>query len=157
MKRLISIFALVALTTVAAMAQTAAAAGNTDVKLFGLEAGVSVGYTINGTTTAGTSFGANLVVADNMTVGFMTTNIGVSYNLLKLSYFLTPALGLSTYIGRSATPNTSAGLGVFFNVGKNASTNGLASAYKVKLDYLFETNNLTAGTVAVTAAIQLGI
>jgi len=156
MKRFITTILVVALTAVAAIAQTAPATA-TDVKLFGFEAGVSVGFNLNGNTTAGgTCFGLNLVVADNVTVGFQTSTIGAGFNTLKLSYFLNQSLGFSTNLGVSAG-SPAAGLGVFFNLGKSTSANGLASSYKVKLDYLFQTANLATGVLAVTAAMNLGL
>jgi len=161
MKRCLALSLLALLVSFAAIAQTAPAASAAsslpEVKLFSIETGVLVGYDLGTSDTAGgTSFGLNLVVADNVTVGFQTARIGAGYNTLKMSYYLTPAVGLNANIGTDGT-NTAAALGAFFNIGRGNSANGLASAYRIKADYFFPTTDIAAGVFAVSLALALGL
>lgn len=158
MKRLFSTFLLVALATAAAVAQTATASQVIEYKVFSVEAGVNAGYIVGANTmAAGTSFGLNFVVADNMSVGVQTTNIGTGFNMFKLSYYLNPSIGFSAHIGTTAGPVTAAGMGAFINMARNNPSSGLANAYKIKIDYLFKTSDITTGTLAVAMAMSLGI
>lgn len=155
MKRFISI-ALIAIAAAAvAAAQTAPAAGNTDVKFFGVEAGAALGYDLGQEEVVGsTSFGLSLAVADNMTAGLQ---LAAGYSLFKLSYFLNPSLGFTAYLGQDATPDVAAGMGVFYLIGKNQAGSGLASAYRIKADFFFPADDIGSGLLALTAAMSLGL
>ncbi len=165
MKRFISIALLAAVAAFAAVAQSAPAAkASPESRLFNIEAGVMVGYDLGDAAVAGgTSFGFNLSVADNVSVGIQSATVPTSatapkFNTFKLTYYLTPSIGFSANIGKETTAAVAAaGFGTFFILGRSTPETGLSSAYKIKADYLFPTNDIASGTFAVSAAISLGL
>ena len=164
---IVGFFLCVAIATAQTAPVPAQAAGTSgppvELKLFGMEAGVVLGYDLGaGALAGGTSFALDFVVADNLVVGFRSTKITpaagalVSYDMLRLSWYLNRLLGFSISTGTNGT-SPAAALGVFLIPARGASANGLATAYKVRMEYLFPTDDIAAGSIAVAACVGLGI
>lgn len=158
MKRLI----LSALLAIAASALAVAqeAASPVAFRLFGLESSVVAGYDVGtSAVVGGYGFGLNFLAADKVVAGVQTVNLtSASFAVFKLSYYLNDLLGMSLYLGSDLTTASAAsGVGAFVNLMKDVPENGFATGYMLKLDYLFPTTDLTAGAIALSAALSLGL
>src|SRR5512137_782396 len=95
------IVVMLALALVASAGLSAqAAAGNTDAKLFCIDIGMATGYSLSASTPlVGKNFGFNLTVADNFSIGVANISATWAYRVLRLAYYLTPAIGFDLYVG----------------------------------------------------------
>jgi hypothetical protein len=141
-------------------AQAAAGAGSADAKIFALDLGMVTGYSLNGNAPiVGRTFGLNLTITDNLAVGLVSTDIGAgptAYTLMRLSYFLNPALGFNLYVGSDGS--TAVGAGAFYNILKTKSDTGFSSALKLRLEYLFDVaNGVAKGDIALALGSSIGL
>jgi hypothetical protein len=137
---------------------------NTDGRYISFDLGMVAGINIAANAArVGRTFGMNFTLSDSMSAGIMSTTAGAnSYTLMKLAYFLTPALGLSVYVGANAAgaapPATGGGAGVFYNVAKSQPGSGLSTALKLRLEYLFDTSaGLTNGDIVLSVGSSIGL
>jgi hypothetical protein len=120
----------------------------------GMVAGINIGANA---ARVGRTVGMDVTVSDAMSLGFMSTTSGATaYSLMKVSYFLTPALGLSIYLGSDG--NTAAGAGVFYNVLRSRPDDGLSTSLKLRLEYLFDSGaGLTNGDLVLSVGTSVGL
>lgn len=163
MKRILLI--IIAAVTVSSLAAQAAPAlaGTTgaDARLFSLELGLPIGFSLSdGALVSGRAFGLNVAVTDTFLVGIASTQIGnvalTAYNTFRLSYTIMPLLGASVFIGQAGA-NAGAGLGLYSTLIQGRNSSGLGTGLRLRIDYLFDTTNLAGGSVVFTTAILFGI
>jgi hypothetical protein len=137
---------------------------NTDGRYVSFDLGMVAGINIAANAArVGRTFGINFTLSDSMTAGIVSTTAGTNnYTLMKLAYFLTPALGLSVYVGTdvagAAAPATGGGAGLFYNVVRSQPGTGLATALKLRLEYLFDTGaGLANGDVVLSVGSSIGL
>ncbi len=165
-----SLVCLVACAIIAAVGVSAQAAaqpvavssgGNADARIIAFDVGMVAGYNIgSGGLPVGRSFGLNITVADNFSIGFVSLLATRTYSLLRMSYGLTPALGFAAFAGtdNNGGSPTAAGAGIYYNILKSKTDAGLATALKVRLDYLFDvTAGIAAGDVVLTLGTSVGL
>ena len=163
MKKLMIVFLALAVLLPAAFAQAPSATGaGADAQLFSIELGLPIGYRLtDGALVAGRAFGLNIAVADNFLVGISSTQIGsvaplTAYNTLRLSYTIMPLLGTSIFIGQAGA-NTAAGLGFYSTIAQGRNAAGLGTGLRLRVDYLFDTANLSGGSVVFTTSVLFGV
>jgi hypothetical protein len=158
------VVALLALALVAAAGLSAqAASANADAKIFCIDIGMATGYNLNASgTDVGRTFGFNLTVSDNFVVGVANTTVvpdgaaALSYNFLRLGYYLTPVLGFNLYVGNRGA-NLATGAGAFYNLFKTKSETAFANALKIRLEYLFDGGaGVGKGDIVLAVATSLG-
>ena len=158
--------------SISLFAQTPATVGNVDSKAISIEVGMNTGLGVaTSAITVGRYFSLGLTISDNLVVGFQNlsaqagTNVD-TYNLFKLCYFLNPILGFNIDVGNdtvvSGTPavttnNVAAGVGIFYNIFKSRSDTGISTAFKLKVEYPFDTRGINAGDVVVGIGTTFGI
>lgn len=127
-----------------------------------LELGLPLGYSLaDGSLIAGRAFALSIAIADKFSVGIATTQVGTvapltNYKLFTLSYGIIPLLGTTLSIGQAGA-NVGAGLGFYSTLLETKSLNGLSTALRLKIDYLFDTGNVAAGSIVFTTGIVFGI
>jgi hypothetical protein len=154
---------LLALALVASAGLSAQAAGNVDARIFCIDVGMATGLGIKAAAPlAGRTFGINLTVADNIAIGVASTRVDESatvnrtYKLLRLGYYLSPALGFNVYVGGQGTA-LATGAGAFYNIMKSKTDSSFANSLKVKLEYLFDgANGVAGGDIIVALATSIG-
>jgi hypothetical protein len=179
MKKVISVLALsFVVTGTAVFAQNASGLdfSSTVPQFFSFDLGAGVGFALDDTYESQlkgiTVVGFKVAVIDNMEVGVdVLSTIGEAgtSNLpafvgLRISYRFTPVLGTAIGIGqavirKSAAPATSPGvvLGVFYDLFANRSANGMATALKVRVDYVAETADVAKGALFFTPVFTIGL
>ena len=141
-------------------AQPAPAVGaTTDCKIFSLDLGMVAGYGVKANSpVVGRSFGINFTVADNLVFGFANISATHSYNLARLGYSISPALGLNIYVGNYDTTTSAAGIGATFNILKNKPEAGISTALKLRIEYLLDTTAaITSGDLLVAVCTAIGL
>ncbi len=141
----------------------------TDNRILGIELGFAGGFRLDDSEiVGGHGFGLNFTVANNVQAGFATTLIsggaGVidTYGMFRLSYFLSPVMGMNVMVG-GASPGGGAaaaagGAGVFFNAFQSRSDDSFSTALKIKLEYLFNiTDGIDSGSVVLGIASIFGL
>jgi hypothetical protein len=180
MKKMISLVALsLFLMGTAVFGQNASSLDLTSTapQFFSFDIGAGVGYAldtkwadqIKGVTVVG----FKVAVIDNLEVGIDTlSTIATSGTYdptfvgLRIGYRFTPTLGAAIGIGKAAVLGGtgdggpgSAGisLGAFYDIFANRSSNGIATALKIRVDYVAETNNVAKGVLLFTPVFTLGL
>jgi hypothetical protein len=156
-KFIVTLLALALVAAVGVSAQSLPAAGNTDGRLFSIDLGMATGYSLAADAPiVGRTFGVNFTVSENLAVGFANTVAGSDYNLFRLGYYLTPAIGFNVYVG-SVGANVATGAGAFFNLLKTKSDATFVSALKLRLEYLFDTTGAGEGDIVLAVASSIGL
>lgn len=134
-----------------------------ELKIFGLEAGMTAGYDLAaGELAGGTAFALAFILGDNLSAAFQASTItpsggtAIPYGFLRFSYHLNSLLGFSIYTGGNGA-DPAAGLGIFLNILRSTPPVGISSAYRLRLEYLFPIEDVAGGTVALSAVMSLGI
>ncbi len=157
--KFIALVVAMALVASAGLAAQAAST-NADAKLFCIDIGMVSGYSLlSNDAIAGRNFGFNITVADNFALGvasIATTNR--TYTALRAAYYLTPAIGFDLYVGSSsAGAGVGTGACAFYNILKSKSDTSFANSLKVKLGYLFNTDDgIDMGDIFVAVSTSLG-
>lgn len=139
---------------------TKPANGSPEGKIFAFDLGVACGYGLDaGDFVAGRSFGIGFTVADNIAVGFSSTAASFTYSFFRASYYLTPAIGFNLYVGSDDNAASPAfGLGAAYTFLRNPSETGLATALKLRLEYLFDTSaGVDSGDIILAVGTSLGL
>lgn len=132
--------------------------GPIDGTLLSIELGMAAGYDLgNNDPVVGRTFGLNLMVADNLAVGFASTSAAaLSFNLFRLGYAITPVIGMDIYVGNDGS--TAGGLGAFVNLQRGKNESGVFSTLKLRLQYLTDTSlGLAKGDVIMAVSASVGI
>jgi hypothetical protein len=118
-----------------------------------------------------TVVGFKVAVIDNLEVGVdVLSSFGTSappaFVGLRLSYRFTPALGVAIGLGQAAvqfatssasTAEPGISLGVFYDLFASRSANGIATALKVRVDYVAETADVAKGAILFSPVFTLGL
>jgi hypothetical protein len=172
------------LAGVAAGGVFAQEAGGLDFKssvpqFFSFDLGAGAGYALDGDlpsqSVGVTAVGFKVSVIDDLDVGVDVLSTietsatgnskGPAFVGVRVGYRFTPALGVAIGVGksvvqaRSSTPAAEPGisLGVFYDLFANRSSNGIATALKVRVDYVTETSDVGKGVLLFTPACTIGL
>jgi hypothetical protein len=137
---------------------------STTPQFFSFDLGAGVGYNLDASELIGaTVVGFKVAVIDNMEIGVDVLNpsaSGATFTGLRIGYRFTPALGAAIGIGGANIGiNTSTGisLGVFYDLFANRSKNGVATALKVRIDYVAPTSDVAKGALFFTPVFTFGL
>ena len=120
--------------------------------------GVPVGINIDSSDlTGGGSFGFDLAVADNFSVGINVLRVGATYAMLQAAYNFTPMLGAVLSVG-TASGGMAAGIGIYADLlARRSATTGIASALRLRFDYVAPTNDFGKGNLLFTTGFSFGL
>ena len=127
-------------------------ANETDNQVLGIGVGMVAGYRLSDNAiVSGQDFSLNLTVSEKVQVGFTALTIAGAtpvvtnnYAFMNISYFMNPKLGLSILAGTDGT-TPSAGAGMFYNLLEDKHTDAISTAFKMNINYIFDTANGPAG------------
>jgi hypothetical protein len=175
MKKMVSILALsLVLTGTAVFAQNTSGLdfSSTAPQFFSFDLGAGVGFALDDTLDSQligvTVVGFKVAVIDSLEVGVDVMSSGVAsapsaFTGLRIAYRFTPVLGAAIGIGQAAVQKTTASaapgisLGVFYDLFASRSANGIATALKVRVDYVAETSDVAKGALLFTPVFTLGL
>jgi hypothetical protein len=182
MKKVISLVALsLFLTGTAVFGQNASSLdlSSTAPQFFSFDIGAGVGYALDSDWTdqvkGVTAVGFKVAVIDNLEVGIDTlSKIGSVQNAkpafvgLRIGYRFTQTIGAAISLGQASVRGDAGGtgtgtaspgisLGAFYDIFANRSSNGIATALKVRVDYVAETEDVAKGVLFFTPLFTLGL
>ena len=140
-------------------------ANETDNQVLGIEVGMTAGYRLSDSAiVSGQNFSLNMTVSEKVQIGFnalsvsgATPVITNSYAFLKISYFMSPKLGLNILAGTDGI-NPASGAGIFFNILEDKDPEGISTALKLRIDYVFDTTTGPAeGSVVMGLSGSFGL
>ncbi len=140
-------------------------ANETDNQVLGIEVGMVAGYRLSDNAiVSGQNFSLNITVSEKVQVGFNSLSIAGAtpvvtndYAFLKISYFMSPKLGLNILAGTDGT-NPATGAGIFYNILEDKDAEGISTAFKLRIDYVFDSvAGPAAGSVALGLSASFGL
>jgi hypothetical protein len=144
----------------------------TTPRFFSLDVGIGAGGTIGegflSEIKGVTVIGFKVAVVDDLEIGIdmlssFATGGSPAFVGLRLGYYFTAAFGVAIGLGQAADLNnpiaTSPGisLGLFYRIFADRSTSGIATAFKIRLDYFAATEYVTKGVLLFCPVFTLGL
>jgi hypothetical protein len=178
MKKVISLVALsLVLTGTAVFGQNVSGLdfSSTAPQFFSFDIGAGVGYALDRDLSEQvkgvTVVGFKVAVIDSLEVGIDVLSAFVTsddpdpaFAGLRIAYRFTPTLGVAIGVGKAAVLASGSGsadvgitLGAFYDIFAKRSTNGIATALKVRVDYVAETGDVAKGALLFTPVFTLGL
>jgi hypothetical protein len=182
MKKVISLVALsLFLTGTAVFGQSAGGLNlsSTAPQFFSFDIGAGIGYALDGLWVGKvkgvTAVGFKVAVIDNLEVGIDTlskistvANAKPAFVGLRIGYRFTPAIGAAIGLGQASvigglegygtdTASPGISLGAFYDILASRSPNGIATALKIRVDYVAETDYVANGVLFFTPLFTVGL
>lgn len=164
--------ALIAVGGVFAQDESGLDFSSTAPQFFSFDLGAGIGFALDSsysTPAKGvTAVGFKVAVIDSLEVGVETlsafsTTLPPAFVGLRISYRFTPVLGAAIGLGAAAVQSTSStsapgiSLGVFYDLFASRSKTGIATALKVRVDYVAETDNVAKGVLLFSPVFTIGL
>jgi hypothetical protein len=178
-KKVLLVLVLAAIVAGGVFAQNASGLdfSSTAPQFFSFDLGAGVGYALDDKHESQlkgiTAIGFKVAVIDSLEVGVdVLSTLGAAalpaFAGLRIGYRFTPALGVAIGLGQAAVldatannnnpdPKPGISLGVFYDIFAKRSTNGIATALKVRVDYVTETSDVAKGARLFTPVFTLGL
>jgi opacity protein-like surface antigen len=158
MKKFALILALALVVGSAAFAQGADFTAATPQFLY-FDLGAGFGYTLDDNVPESAigvqAVGFGIAVMENMSVGIDVTG---GFAGLRVAYNFTPIAGAAIGLGTITTGSSGAiSIGAFGNLFQKRSANGLTTSLKIRLDYIAQTDDLSAGTIVFAPVFSFGL
>ena len=164
--------AFIAVGGVFAQDQSGLDFSSTAPQFFSFDLGAGVGFSLDSSHSSPvkgvTVAGFKVAVIDNLEVGIETLSafsltLPPAFVGLRVSYRFTPVLGAAIGLGAAAVQSTTTtaapgiSLGVFYDLFASRSKTGIATALKVRLDYVAETDNVAKGVLLFSPVFTIGL
>lgn len=137
-------------------------AQNVDQKILGIETGMVYGYDVgSGNLGNASAVGLHFTLTDNLAAGFSFlsgdgTGLPATAGLLSLNYGFAERFGINVSLGRSTVPLT--GIGLWVNLFERKLQDTIATALKLRVDYLFAPSvGMDAGDLCVGLSVLIGL
>lgn len=129
----------------------------TEGRFITFDLGMTAGLPFNGgAVEVGRYLSVSFNVTGNLSAGLANIVSGAAqYTAFRLSYFFIPNLGASLYLGSNGNP--AGGVGIFYDVMKSRSDTDLATALKVRLDFLADTTGFANGRLILGVVTSIGL
>jgi hypothetical protein len=183
MKKVISLLVLsLVLTGTAVFGQNASGLdfSSTAPQFFSFDIGAAVGYALDSEFDSqikgATVVGFKVAVIDSLEVGIDTLSTidtsGAStppvpvFAGLRIAYRFTPTLGVAIGVGQAGVIDNGTSaiqarpgitLGAFYDIFAKRSSNGIATALKIRVDYVARTDDIAKGALFFSPVFTLGL